>query len=86
MLADIKITINHKKPKSSEFSCSRVLGGVWIGGLRLMMENFTGCRVLSSCIMCNHFQLLLEVTLRPQAALTDEELLKRLGGYGARGT
>jgi REP element-mobilizing transposase RayT len=45
-----------------------------------MMENFSGCRVLSYCIMCNHFHLLLEVTPRPQAALTDEELLKRLGG------
>jgi putative transposase len=43
-----------------------------------MMENFSGCRVLSYCIMCNHFHLLLEVTPRPQAALTDEELLKRL--------
>jgi putative transposase len=43
-----------------------------------MMANFTGCRVLSYCIMCNHFHLLLEVTPRPQSALTDEDLLKRL--------
>jgi REP element-mobilizing transposase RayT len=45
-----------------------------------MMENFSGCRVLSYCVMSNHFHLLLEVTPRPKAGLTDEELLKRLGG------
>jgi putative transposase len=44
-----------------------------------MMENFSGCRVLAYCVMCNHFHLLLEVPPRPKAALTDEELLKRLG-------
>ena len=43
-----------------------------------MMENFTGCRVLSYCVMCNHFHLLLEVTPKPKKALTDEELLARL--------
>jgi REP element-mobilizing transposase RayT len=45
-----------------------------------MMENFSGCRVLAYCVMCNHFHLLLEVTPRPKAPLTDEQLLKRLGG------
>ena len=45
-----------------------------------MMENFSGCRVLAYCIMCNHFHVLLEVPPRPKAGLTDEELLKRLGG------
>jgi REP element-mobilizing transposase RayT len=45
-----------------------------------MMENFSGCRVLAYCVMCNHFHLLLEVTPRPKVALTDEQLLKRLGG------
>jgi len=44
-----------------------------------MMENFSGCRVLAYCVMCNHFHLLLEVTPRPKSALTDEQLLKRLG-------
>jgi REP element-mobilizing transposase RayT len=44
-----------------------------------MMENFSGCRVLSYVVMCNHFHLLLEVTPRPKVPLTDEELLKRLG-------
>jgi putative transposase len=44
-----------------------------------MMENFSGCRVLAYCIMCNHFHILLEVPPRPKLALTDEQLLKRLG-------
>ena len=26
-----------------------------------MQENFTGCRVLSYCVMSNHFHVLLEV-------------------------
>ena len=45
-----------------------------------MMENFSGCRVLAYCVMCNHFHVLLEVPPRPKAGFTDEELLKRLGG------
>jgi putative transposase len=44
-----------------------------------MMENFSGCRVLAYCVMCNHFHLLLEIPPRPKRVLTDEELLKRLG-------
>ena len=32
--------------------------------LMRMMENFSGCRVLSYCIMSNHFHLLLEVPPR----------------------
>jgi REP element-mobilizing transposase RayT len=44
-----------------------------------MMENFSGCRVLAYCVMCNHFHLLLEVPPRPRVALSDEHLLKRLG-------
>jgi putative transposase len=43
-----------------------------------MMENFSGCRVLAYCVMCNHFHLLLEVTPKPKVVLTDEQLLKRL--------
>jgi len=45
-----------------------------------MMENFSGCRVLAYCVMSNHFHLLLEVPPRPKAGLTDEQLLKRIGG------
>jgi REP element-mobilizing transposase RayT len=44
-----------------------------------MQENFTGCRVLSYCLMCNHVHLLLEVPPMAVGGLTDEELLKRLG-------
>ena len=43
-----------------------------------MYENFSGCRVLSYCIMSNHLHLLLEVTPMPVGGLSDEELLKRL--------
>jgi REP element-mobilizing transposase RayT len=44
-----------------------------------MYENFSGCRVLSYCLMCNHLHILLEVTPMPVGGLTDEMLLKRLG-------
>ena len=44
-----------------------------------MMENFSGCRVLSYCVMSNHFHILLEVPPMPQGGLSDAELLKRLG-------
>jgi REP element-mobilizing transposase RayT len=43
-----------------------------------MMENFSGCRVLSYCVMSNHFHILLEVPPLPKGALSDAELLKRL--------
>jgi REP element-mobilizing transposase RayT len=44
-----------------------------------MMENFSGCRVLSYCVMSNHFHILLEVPPMPVGGLRDAELLKRLG-------
>jgi REP element-mobilizing transposase RayT len=43
-----------------------------------MQENFTGCRVLSYCIMSNHFHLLLEVPPMRAEGLADEQLLARL--------
>ena len=43
-----------------------------------MYENFTGCRLLSYCIMSNHFHILLEVPPMPVGGICDEELLKRL--------
>jgi REP element-mobilizing transposase RayT len=46
--------------------------------LMCMQENFTGCRVLSYCLMDNHFHLLLEVPPMAEGGLSDEELLKRL--------
>ncbi|MGL4401491.1 MAG: transposase [Luteolibacter sp.] len=51
--------------------------------LMRMQENFTGCRILSYCLMDNHFHLLLEVPPVADAEITDEELLKRLSAlYG----
>jgi hypothetical protein len=43
-----------------------------------MQENFTGCRVLAYCIMCNHVHFLLEVPPLPADGFSDEDLLKRL--------
>ena len=47
--------------------------------LMRMYEKFSGCRVLSYCLMDNHLHLLLEVTPRPAAGLTDDGLLTRVG-------
>jgi hypothetical protein len=43
-----------------------------------MQENFSGCRVLSYCVMSNHFHILLEVPPMPEGGVSDEELMKRL--------
>jgi putative transposase len=43
-----------------------------------MYENFSGCRVLSYCVMSNHFHLLLEVPPMAEGGLGDEALLLRL--------
>ncbi len=43
-----------------------------------MYENFSGCRVLSYCVMSNHFHLLLEVPPLAEGGLSDEMLLQRL--------
>jgi len=49
--------------------------------LMRMCEKFTGCRVLSYCVMSNHFHLLLEVPPMPEDGISDEELLQRLGVF-----
>jgi putative transposase len=46
-----------------------------------MCEKFTGCRVLSYCIMSNHFHILLEVPPLPEEGISDEELLGRLAVF-----
>ncbi len=43
-----------------------------------MQENFTGCRVLTYCVMCNHVHLLIEVPPIGANGLSDEELLLRM--------
>ena len=43
-----------------------------------MYENFSGCRVLSYCVMSNHFHLLLEVPPMANDGLSDDSLLERL--------
>ena len=52
-------------------------------------EVFCGVRVLTFCIMSNHFHLLVEVPQRPEALPSDEELLRRverLSGLAGGGT
>ncbi len=44
-----------------------------------MQELFSGCRVLSYCILSNHFHLLLEVPSMPDGGISAEQLLDRLG-------
>lgn len=46
--------------------------------LMRMTENFTGCRVLSYCLMSNHFHILLEVPPAAAETVKDEMLLERL--------
>jgi putative transposase len=43
-----------------------------------MYENFSGCRVLSYCVMSNHFHILLEVPPMDAGGISDEKLLGRL--------
>ena len=49
--------------------------------LMRMCEKFTGCRVLSYCLMSNHFHVLLEVPPPPGGGLSDQELFQRLGVF-----
>jgi REP element-mobilizing transposase RayT len=49
--------------------------------LMRMCEKFSGCRVLSYCLMSNHFHLLLEVPPMPEGGIPDQELLQRLGVF-----
>ncbi len=49
-----------------------------------MYERFSGCRILSYCLMSNHLHVLLEVPpgcgKGESLGLSEEELLRRLGG------
>lgn len=49
-----------------------------------MYENFSGCRVLSYCLMSNHIHLLLEIPPMPAGGLSDEGLLKRLAAINGK--
>jgi REP element-mobilizing transposase RayT len=49
--------------------------------LMRMCEKFTGCRVLTYCLMSNHFHILLEVTPVPEGGITDALLLERLAVF-----
>ena len=50
-----------------------------------VLEAFCQVRVLTYCVMCNHFHVFVEVPERPQRAPADPELLAHLGTlYGAQ--
>ena len=53
-----------------------------------MYERFSGCRILSYCLMSNHLHVLLEVPpgceKGESLGLSDEELIHRLGGLYSR--
>ena len=55
--------------------------------VRLMRnyERFCGVRILTYCVMSNHFHLHMEVPPRPKDALSDEELCRRLRAIYAQG-
>ena len=81
-------TVNGSSMKPAIYHCiSRVVDRQFVFGdeerekfrvFMRMQENFSGCRVLSYCIMCNHFHLLLEVPPVPMDGISDEMLLKQL--------
>ena len=55
--------------------------------LMRMYERFSGCRVLSYCVMTNHFHLLLGVPPPPsdgEFGISEEELTYRPGGLYSR--
>ena len=45
---------------------------------------FSGIRILTYCLLNNHFHILVEVPRRPVARLTEEELFQRLGAIYSR--
>ena len=47
-------------------------------------ERFCGVRVVTYCVMDNHFHLLLEVPRRPELLPTDAELLDLVGGIHSK--
>jgi REP element-mobilizing transposase RayT len=50
-----------------------------------MAENFTGCRVLTYCVMSNHFHILLEVPPKQEGGLPDEVLFERMRALYSKG-
>jgi REP element-mobilizing transposase RayT len=49
-------------------------------------ERFCGVRVITYCIMSNHFHILVEVPERPQEPLSDEALVELLNGLSGLST
>jgi putative transposase len=50
-----------------------------------LYEQFCGLRVVTFCVLSNHFHILVEVPRRPAVLPSDEELLAKLGKLYSRG-
>jgi putative transposase len=81
----------HSRTKPVLYHCiSRIVGRGFVLDVKerehfrmlmRMCEKFTGCRVLSYCLMSNHFHVLLEVSPMPEGGISDEELFRRLSVF-----
>lgn len=81
-----------ESPKPVIYHCiSRAVNRAFVFGeverekMRMFMrmyENFSGNRILSYCLMSNHFHLLIEITPMPEGGLTDAELIRRVRALG----
>jgi putative transposase len=77
-----------KEAKSAVYHCvSRVVERQFHFGkvekeefvkLMRIYEKFCGVKVLSFCVMSNHFHILLKVPPRPEQGISDEEILERV--------
>lgn len=56
------------------------------GRLMRCQAAFSGIRILTYCLMGNHFHLLVEVPRRPEVLPGEEELFRRLGHIQSKGT
>lgn len=42
-------------------------------------EEFSGCQILTYCLMTNHFHIMLKVPRMPEGGVSDEEVWRRMG-------
>ena len=83
----LRLKVPVTSPGTYHHCISRVADGDFILGeeekdylVELMREyeRFCGVKILTYCMMSDHFHVLLEVPARPQAALEDQELIAKV--------